>query len=126
MGRSSTANPRPHRASVISVSRGSAAGSGILFAALGDAHRLRIVRHLSRQGPQSVTRLTEGSGISRQAISKHVHILERAGVLHSTRQGRERLLELESPRLRDARQFLAEVSSDWDRALSRLRRLVEE
>jgi DNA-binding transcriptional ArsR family regulator len=97
-----------------------------LFAALGDSHRLRIVNHLSHRGPQSVSRLTEGSGISRQAISKHLRVLERAGVVHSSRRGRERLLELESPRLGDARQFLAEISAEWDSALDRLRRFVEE
>jgi DNA-binding transcriptional ArsR family regulator len=100
-------------------------GSAPLFAALGDPHRLRIVRHLSRRGPQSVARLTEGSGISRQAISKHLGILERAGVVHSARRGRERLLQLESPRLTDARRFLAAVSAEWDGALDRLRRHLE-
>jgi DNA-binding transcriptional ArsR family regulator len=100
-------------------------GSATLFAALGDPHRLRIVRQLARGGPQSVARLTEGSGITRQGISKHLGVLERAALVHSSRQGRERLVELEPPRLRDARQFLAEVSADWDGALERLRRLVE-
>ncbi|MFZ0891824.1 MAG: metalloregulator ArsR/SmtB family transcription factor [Thermoplasmata archaeon] len=100
--------------------------SAPLFAALGDPHRLRIVGHLSHSGPQSVSRLTEGSGISRQAISKHVGILERAGVVHSSRRGRERLLELESLRLLEARRFLTVVSAQWDGALQRLRRLVEE
>ena len=99
--------------------------SAPLFAALGDPHRLRIVRHLSRRGPQSVGRLTKGSGISRQAISKHLRILERAGVVRRSRRGRERFAELEPPRIQHARQFLAEVSADWDGALARLRRLVE-
>jgi DNA-binding transcriptional ArsR family regulator len=103
-----------------------AGGSAPLFAALGDPHRLRIVRDLSHRGPQSIRRLTEGSGISRQAISKHLGILERAGVVHSSRRGRERFLELESRRLQDARRILADVSVEWDHALQRLRRLVEE
>lgn len=101
-------------------------GSAPLFAALGDPHRLRIVLDLSRSGPQSISRLTEGSEISRQAISKHIAILERAGVVHSSRRGRERLLALRTPRLRDARSFLAEVSTEWDHRLDRLRRAVEE
>jgi DNA-binding transcriptional ArsR family regulator len=100
--------------------------SAPLFAALGDPHRLRIVRLLSRQGPQTVARLTDGSGISRQAISKHLIILERTGVVHSSRRGRERHVELDSHRLRDARRYLADVSAEWDGALDRLRRLVEE
>jgi len=84
-----------------------------------------MVRQLSLRGPQSVARLTTGSGISRQAISKHLRILERAGVVHRWRRGRERIAELEAARLRDARQFLAEVSAEWDSALDRLRRLLE-
>lgn len=96
-----------------------------MFAALGDAHRLRIVRHLSQRGPQSIARLTRGSGISRQAVSKHIGILERAGLLRSSRRGRERLVALEAPRLQDARRFLSAVSDEWDAALGRLRRLAE-
>jgi DNA-binding transcriptional ArsR family regulator len=102
-----------------------AGDSAPLFAALGDPHRLRIVERLSHRGPQSVARLTEGSGISRQALSKHLQVLERAGIVHSSRRGRERRLELEAQRLGDGRRFLAEVSTEWDGALDRLRRLVE-
>lgn len=99
--------------------------SAPLFAALGDPHRLRIVAHLSRGGPDSISRLTVGSGISRQAISKHLRVLERAGIVRGTRRGRERLLELRAARLEVARRYLAEVSREWDGALERLRRLVE-
>jgi DNA-binding transcriptional ArsR family regulator len=126
MEHSGPADPRPHRAGVAPRRTARTGESAPVFAALGDPHRLRIVHHLSHRGPLSITRLTEGSGISRQAISKHLGILERAGVIRSTRQGKERLLELEPPRLGEARQYLAEVSAEWDRALDRLRRLVED
>jgi DNA-binding transcriptional ArsR family regulator len=105
---------------------GGPGGSAPLFAALGDPQRLRIVRDLSHRGPQSIARLTEGSGISRQAISKHLGILGRAGLVHASRRGRERLLELEALRLREARRYLADVAAEWDGALGRLRRLVED
>jgi len=101
-------------------------GTAPLFAALGDPHRLRLVRHLASRGPQTVGRLTEGSGISRQAISKHLEVLERAGLVRRSRRGRERFAELEPPRLDDARQYLADVSAAWDGALDRLRRMMEQ
>jgi DNA-binding transcriptional ArsR family regulator len=96
-----------------------------VFAALADPHRLRIVRHLSDRGPQSLTRLTVGSGISRQAIAKHVRVLEHAGVVRSFRRGRERELELRPQRLAEAERYLEEVSARWDVTLDRFRRWVE-
>jgi DNA-binding transcriptional ArsR family regulator len=97
-----------------------------VFAALAHPHRLRIVDHLSHRGPLSVARLTEGSGITRQAISKHLGVLERAGVVHASRRGRERVLELRSLRLGSAGRFLEGVSAEWDGRLDRLRRSVEK
>jgi DNA-binding transcriptional ArsR family regulator len=126
MGHTGPTDPGPHRAGLGAGPRTGPVGSAALFAALGDPHRLRIVRGLARGGPLSVARLTVGSGITRQAVSKHLTVLERAGVVHSSRRGRERLLSLELPRLRDATLLLAEVSAEWDVALGRLRRLVEE
>ena len=99
--------------------------SAPVFAALGDPRRLRMVRHLSDRGPQSLVRLTIGSGISRQAIRKHARILERAGVVRSFRLGRERRLELRPERLAEAERYLERVSVEWDRALGRLRRKLE-
>lgn len=97
-----------------------------MFAALGDEHRLRIVTRLSEEGPQPIVRLTEGTGISRQAVSKHLRSLEGAGLLRSTRVGRERIWELQPEALCDVQRHLETISRQWDSALDRLRAFVEE
>ena len=96
-----------------------------LFAALGDDTRLRLVVRLSRQGPMSITRLTSGGNVTRQAISKHLRVMERSGLVGSTRYGRERRWRLNQQRLSDARFYLDQISRQWDAALDRLRALVE-
>lgn len=101
------------------------ADSAPLFAALGDASRLRIVARLCEGGPQSIVRLTEGTGMSRQAITKHLRALEGAGLLRSGREGRERIWQLQARRLIEVRRHLEQISSQWDDAIGRLRRLVE-
>ena len=103
-----------------------AKGSAQLFAALGDETRLRLVARLSREGPMSITRLAEGSTVTRQAITKHLRAMERACLARSTRHGRERVWELDPRRLADARRYLDVISRQWDDALGRLRTLVEE
>lgn len=96
-----------------------------VFAALGDATRVRLVARLSTDGPLSISRLTEGSGVTRQAITKHLAALSDAGLVHDIKQGRERVFELEPKRLEKARQYLDQVSADWDAAIGRLRAFVE-
>lgn len=97
-----------------------------VFAALGDETRLRIVIRLCDGGPQSIVRLTEGSNVSRQAVTKHLRALSDAGLVRSERVGRETLWELETKRLAEARQYLDRISEHWDRALLRLKAFVEE
>ena len=97
-----------------------------VFAALGDETRLRIVIRLCDGGPQSIVRLTEGSNVSRQAVTKHLRALSDAGLVRSERLGRETLWELETKRLAEARQYLDRISEHWDRALLRLKAFVEE
>jgi DNA-binding transcriptional ArsR family regulator len=97
-----------------------------VFAALGDATRLHIVARLCDGGPQSIVRLTEGADVSRQAITKHLHALEEAGLVRGDRAGRERVWTLQPKRLEDVRQYLDDISAQWDAALARLRRYVEE
>lgn len=113
--------------------RASAAGSTVahrhsapIFAALGDSTRLWLVDRLSGEGPLSITELTSGAKVTRQAITKHLHVLSEARLVRSTRAGRETLWELTPDQLRDARHFLDDVSSRWDDALERLRAHVEE
>ncbi|HVP62309.1 MAG TPA: metalloregulator ArsR/SmtB family transcription factor [Myxococcaceae bacterium] len=96
-----------------------------LFAALGDATRLALVRRLSTEGALSVTSLTKGTRISRQAVTKHLAVLARAGLVESERRGRERLWALAPGQLDEARRALEQISREWDEALGRLRRLVE-
>src|SRR5215468_3421445 len=113
------------------MSRGSAHArpapdAASVFAALGDATRLGLVARLSAGGPLSITRLSDGSAVTRQAVTKHLHVLAGAGLVRHARRGRERIWELDPARLDDARRFLDRVSGEWDAALDRLRALVEE
>jgi DNA-binding transcriptional ArsR family regulator len=99
--------------------------SAPLFAALGDETRLTLVSRLS-DGPLSIAKLTAGSKITRQAVTKHLRVLERARLVHGARQGRERIWQLDQRRLEDARRYLDLISQQWDRALLRLREFVED
>jgi DNA-binding transcriptional ArsR family regulator len=103
-----------------------AKASASLFAALGDETRLRIVFRLCDDGPMSIARLTAGSKVTRQAISKHLRVMEEAGLVRSRRHGRESVWQLEQRRLRDARHYLDLISRQWDDALGRLRTFVED
>ncbi len=101
-------------------------GSAPLFAALGDETRLRLVTRLCDGGALSIARLTEVAGITRQATTKHLRVLGGAGLVRSKRRGRESLWELQPKRVLDARRYLEAISRQWDEALGRLKRLVEE
>lgn len=96
-----------------------------LFAALGDETRLRLVARLCDGGPASITRLTTRSKITRQAITKHLRVMEKSGIVRCTRHGRETVWQLEQHGIEDARRYLDAVSARWDDALLRLRRFVE-
>lgn len=96
-----------------------------IFAALGDETRLRLVRRLSADGPLSISRLSRGASISRQAVTKHLRVLEGAGLACARRSGRERMWELEGAPLDVAREYLDSVSAQWDAALGRLKVFVE-
>ena len=102
------------------------ASAAPVFAALGDETRLRIVARLCVEGPQSIVRLTDGSDVSRQAISKHLHLLAETGLVRGSREGRERVWEVRPRRLADARRYLEQISDQWDAAVLRLRALVED
>jgi DNA-binding transcriptional ArsR family regulator len=96
-----------------------------VFAALGEPTRLAIVSRLCTHGPLSIARLSDNTRVTRQAITKHLETLEAAGLVHGTRSGRERIWELETPRLEKARRCLDRISDQWDVAVTRLRALVE-
>jgi DNA-binding transcriptional ArsR family regulator len=97
-----------------------------VFAALGDETRLSVLARLTHGEPLSISRLTAGTDLSRQAVTKHLRVLEDAGVVRSVRVGRENLFELEPKPLDDARKYLERVSEQWDAALARLKSLVED
>jgi DNA-binding transcriptional ArsR family regulator len=96
-----------------------------VFAALGDETRLRLVSRLCSGGPASIARLTAGSSITRQAITKHLEVLAGAGLVRSARRGRERVWELRPRQLEHARESLDAISRQWDEALGRLKAFVE-
>jgi len=100
--------------------------SAPVFAALGDATRLHVVSRLSGEGPLSITELTEGSDVTRQAVTKHLEVLAEAGLVRDVWQGRARVWELKTKQLEEARRALDLVSAQWDHALERLRKMVEE
>jgi DNA-binding transcriptional ArsR family regulator len=97
-----------------------------VFFALGDGTRLSVVTRLAASGALSAKALSEGAHVTRQAIVKHLQVLEDAGLVTSEKAGREVLYALEARRLADARAFLDGISAGWDRAIDRLRRLVED
>jgi DNA-binding transcriptional ArsR family regulator len=107
------------------MSRASERAVAEVFFALGDGTRLSVVRKLAG-GALSATALSEGAQVTRQAIVKHLRVLEGAGLVRHAKSGREVLYALEARRLEQARSFLDRVSSGWDRAIERLRAHVEE
>lgn len=97
-----------------------------VFAALGDETRLGLLARLTNGEPQSISQLTSGTRLTRQAVTKHLRVLEGAGVVHSVKTGRESRFALEPKTIIDAQTYLDQVSRQWDNALARLKALVEE
>jgi len=97
-----------------------------VFAALADATRLGLLGRLSVDGPLSITHLSEGSGVTRQAITRHLYALGDAGLVRHARRGRERLWELDLKRLENARRYLDQIAAQWDAAADRLKAFVED
>lgn len=97
-----------------------------VFFALGDETRLSVLTRLGAGEPLSATALSGGANVTRQAIAKHLRVLEGAGLVTHEKRGREVLYAIDARRLDEARAFLDAVSAGWDRAIDRLRELVEE
>ena len=108
------------------VKKSALRGSAPIFAALGDETRLRIIAVLCAGGALSIAQLTSGTDITRQAVTKHLHVLARAGMVHHVKVGRERRWEFEPTRLLEARRALDLIGQQWDQVLNRLKRAVEE
>ncbi len=109
-----------------SPGRADASRTAPVFAALGDETRLALVARLRSARPQSIAQLALGLPLSRQAVTKHLQVLSRAGLVRDFRQGREHLWQPETRRLDEARLYLDTISKRWDEALARLKKLVEE
>jgi DNA-binding transcriptional ArsR family regulator len=99
--------------------------SALIFAALGDETRLRIVAILCSGGAMSIAQLTSGTEITRQAVTKHLHVLADAGLVHDVKVGRERLWEFEPAQIEEARRSLELIGQQWDQALNKLKMAVE-
>ena len=109
----------------ISLKNSSLRDSVPLFAALGDETRLRLIVVLCAGGAVSIAQLTSGIGITRQAVTKHLHVLADAGLVRDIKVGRERLWEFEPTRLDEARRSLDAITRQWDHALNKLKMAVE-
>ena len=110
---------------------GEAAGRAAVFAALGDETRLLLIAKLSDGQQHSISRLAEsqrsaGSSLTRQAITKHLRVLERARIVRCARAGRESLFELDPKAIEEMKAYLERVSAHWDAALGRLKSFVEK
>lgn len=96
------------------------------FAALGDETRLRLVARLSGGERCSIAELTEGTRLTRQAVTKHLRVLERARLVHARAEGRERRYELAPESLAEMQRYLERVGAHWEKALERLKLMLEE
>jgi len=101
------------------------ASSASVFAALGDPTRLQLVHSLCQQGPQSISDLSQTVAVTRQAVTKHLQVLEGAGLASSAREGRQSVWKLQPRALGRVTQWLEQISGQWDDALQRLREHVE-
>jgi DNA-binding transcriptional ArsR family regulator len=97
-----------------------------VFAALGDEVRLSLIAKLCAGQPYSISQLTEGTGLTRQAITKHLRVLESVGIVHGVHRGRESLFEFDPKPMEETKKYLNFVSEQWDQALSRLKSFLED
>jgi len=116
MGESSNTLASAHKAGRVQAT---------LFAALGDETRLRLVIRLSWGEPMSIKELARGTEMTRQAVTKHLHVLAGAGLARGKRTGREQLWSLDQRRLDEARLFLDRLSRQWDERLGTLKAMLE-
>jgi len=101
-------------------------GPAPIFAALGDRTRLSLLRRLSDGQTRSIARLSQDTALTRQAVTKHLHVLENAGLVRSVRVGRESRFAYRPEPIIEAKAYLATVSAQWDDALARLQAFVED
>ena len=100
--------------------------SAPVFAALGDSTRLKLVNRLSDGEQYSISQLATGLTLTRQGVTKHLHVLEEAGIVVSRRWGRETRFAFAPEAIEPVHAYLDYVSTQWDKALMRLREFVED
>jgi len=103
----------------------SARAKAAVFAALGDETRLSLLTKLCTGQRYSIAELTEGTKLTRQAVTKHLRVLERVRIVHRTRAGRESLFAFDPRPVFEMKEYLELVSKQWDGALARLKKFVE-
>ena len=96
------------------------------FEAMADPTRRHLLERLRRDGPLSLSQLTDGLPMTRQAVTKHLERLREAGLLRIERRGRERIHELDPEPIREVAEFLAPYAAAWDERLARLTMHLEE
>lgn len=97
-----------------------------VFAALGDETRLLLIAKLADGRPRSISQLTTGSRLTRQAITKHLGVLQQVQLVRSVRHGREKQFALDPQPIDELKEYLNRVSVQWDNALARLKGFVED
>ena len=97
-----------------------------IFAALGDETRLSLIARLCRVSRQSISQLAEGTTLTRQAVTKHLQVLERVGLVRSVHKGRETLFEFDATPIETMTQYLDLVSQQWEKKLMDLQTFLEE
>ena len=98
----------------------------LVFFALGDETRLLLLAKLATGEHQSISELTEGSELSRQAVTKHLRWLQMAGIVRGVKAGRENLFQINPRQVKEVKKYLERVSAEWDSALARLQAFVEK
>ena len=96
-----------------------------VFAALADDTRRRIIEILTEDGEQTATQLAERFLISRQGISKHLNIMEEAGLVTVHQRGRDKFYHLTPEPLEEATLWISAIAARWDERLAALRDLIE-
>ena len=93
-----------------------------VFDALSDATRRQVLRNLAERGPQTPTELADHLPVSRQAVSKHLDVLGRAGLVTSNRTGRETRFTFQPEPLTAAAEGMVDVGGTWDKRLEALKK----
>jgi DNA-binding transcriptional ArsR family regulator len=106
--------------------RSSARANALIFAALGDETRLLLLTRLCDGQRHSISELTQGTKLTRQAVTKHLRVLQRVRIVHAARAGRESLFSFDPQPLIEMKEYLELVSRQWDAALARLKNFVED